>query len=108
MSKPDHTLNSAIQEGYELQKDQTVHELKVWPAYFKALDERTKRFEVRKNDRDFKVGDVLWLREYDWNKDIIADRYTGRYMYLEITYILPGGQFGIEPGHVVMGLSDCE
>jgi len=41
------------------------HELKVWPAYFHPICEDKKRFEVRRDDRGFQKGDVLWLREYN-------------------------------------------
>ena len=41
-----------------------THELKTWPESFGAIFYGYKRFEVRKNDRDYKVGDVLILKEY--------------------------------------------
>lgn len=110
----DHVYQLAVESGYELMSDQTVHELKVWPEFYKALDSRTKEFEVRKNDRNYRVGDVLWLREFDPDKAFIPANidgsfcYTGRYMYREITYILTGGQFGIEPEYVVMNLADVD
>ena len=46
-----------------------VHELKCWSEYFRALSRpeprKRKTLEVRRNDRDYKVGDYLVLREYD-------------------------------------------
>lgn len=50
------------------------HELKSWPAFFAGLVDGTKTAEVRLNDRDFREGDVLVLREYD----LSSDRFTGR------------------------------
>ncbi|WP_331384989.1 DUF3850 domain-containing protein [Bacillus badius] len=41
------------------------HELKIYPQYFKAVVSGKKSFEIRKNDRDFKVGDTLLLHEFD-------------------------------------------
>ena len=78
------------------------HELKVWPEYFHKLQPGEKTFEVRRDDRGFQKGDVLWLREYD-PKQIRG--YTGNATYARIDYILTGGQFGIEPGFVVMALT---
>jgi len=41
-----------------------LHVLKTVQPYFEALWSGEKRFEVRKNDRGFQVGDSLCLREY--------------------------------------------
>lgn len=76
-----------------------VHPLKTWPEYFEVVG-KTKTFEVRINDRNFKVGDVLWLQEYKPE----TKEYTGRDKKFTITYVLEGGQFGIEKGYCVMGL----
>lgn len=77
-----------------------THELKTWPEYYSALRDLTKNFEVRLNDRDFKVGDTLILKEYN----NITNSYTGNKVVRTITYILHGGNFGIESGYCVIGL----
>jgi len=41
------------------------HELKVWPEYFEPVAGGWKRFELRKDDRGFKVGDAVVLKEWD-------------------------------------------
>jgi hypothetical protein len=81
-----------------------THDLKIWPEYFGAVVSGLKPFEVRRNDRQFEVGDHLRLRE--WGPT--AKEYTGRQATARISYVLHGGQFGIEEGVVVMGLSDIE
>ncbi|ANL35319.1 DUF3850 domain-containing protein [Rhizobium phaseoli] len=43
----------------------TEHILKCWPDEFQAIRAGRKPFEYRKNDRDYKVGDTLLLREFD-------------------------------------------
>ncbi len=78
----------------------TIHELKTWRGYYSQVLYDFKTFEVRKNDRDFKEGDWLKLREWD-NQ---LGEYTGQFLYRRIGYILHGGQFGIEKGYVVMQL----
>ena len=77
----------------------TIHCLKVTPEFFPALACGDKTFEARLNDRDFKVGDVLVLQEWD-------QVYTREAVTKVVTYILHGGRFGIQEGHVVMGLKD--
>lgn len=42
-----------------------IHELKITEPYFSDVAFGSKNFEIRKNDRDFKVGDILILRKWD-------------------------------------------
>lgn len=62
----------------------TTHELKIWPEYYEAVVSGIKTFEIRRNDRGFKVGDTLHLRE--WNPE--TRHYTGRTVSVKVTYIL--------------------
>ena len=78
------------------------HELKVNPAYYIPLACGFKTFEVRVDDRGFKVGDYLWLREHD---AVSGSGYSGRDLVKEVTYILKGGEVAsLEPGVVVMAI----
>jgi Domain of unknown function (DUF3850) len=63
-----------------------LHDLKSWPDYFSAVADGRKTFEVRKDDRDFIVGDYLRLREWDPQ----TKAYTGREVERKITYIFSG------------------
>jgi hypothetical protein len=78
----------------------TTHDLKTWPEFFQAIGNKSKTFEVRKDDRGFKTGDQLKL----WEWDPETKEYTGRYMIALVNYVLDGGRFGIEPDHVVMSI----
>lgn len=84
----------------------TVHELKCRPPYFEEVLSGRKPFEIRLNDRMFRIGDILWLREWaaDWRG--LNDSYTGRECRREITYITDYEQ---RANFVVLGLkaSDC-
>lgn len=60
------------------------HDLKTYPIYFKPVVDGRKKFEYRYNDRGFKVGDLLQLRE--WCPERRA--YTGKLIVKKITYIL--------------------
>ena len=79
-----------------------THDLKCWPEYFAAVRDGFKPFEVRKADRDFRVGDTLRLWEFDPALNI----HTGAFFHRRVTYALPGGAFGVEVGHVVLGLAN--
>ena len=58
--------------------------LKILPQYFEEVIKGNKRAELRLNDRDFKVGDIYELEEYD------GKTYTGRSVTVRITHILEG------------------
>ena len=61
-----------------------IHELKILPAYFTAVVDMTKPFEVRReDDKIFIVGDELLLKEYD------GKNYTGSICHRIVTYRLP-------------------
>ena len=84
-----------------------LHELKTWPTYFQAVKDGRKRFEVRKDDRGFEVGDDLLLKEFvpaDYYDPGDKEGYTGEILHRKVSYILKGGEYGIEKGHVVLGL----
>ena len=76
-----------------------IHDLKTIPEYYEAVRIGKKNFEVRKNDRDYKVGDALSLQEYD----PVEKRYTGRSIGFTVIYILDNPEF-VKEGYVIMGL----
>ncbi|MDK8182095.1 ASCH/PUA domain-containing protein [Paenibacillus sp. UMB4589-SE434] len=76
------------------------HELKILPEYFQAVWDRTKTFEIRKNDRSFSVGDTLVLKEWT-----ASEGYTGSAIVLNVTYLFDDLAF-LKEGYVILGLSD--
>lgn len=75
------------------------HDLKIAPAYFDAVADGSKPFEVRFNDRNYKVGDTLLLREYVEEQG----HYTGRTLDRLVTYVLDNKNFCKED-LVILGL----
>lgn len=61
-----------------------VHELKTWPEFYQAIEDGSKAFELRRYDRDFKIGDTLVLKEYDPDNDT----YSGRQTSVFVTFII--------------------
>lgn len=78
-----------------------THTLKTWPEYYKLIVQGDKNWELRKNDRDFQVGDTLILQEYN----PITKTYSGSDTHKVITFILDG-IFGLKKGHVIMSIKD--
>ena len=71
-----------------------IHALKTLPEFFKALAAGVKSFEIRKNDRDFQVGDSIVLKEWDNIK------YSGREIQAIIKYMLDDAFIGLAEGYV--------
>jgi hypothetical protein len=75
-----------------------IHKLKLHKDLFNDTCSGIKRFEIRKDDRGFQVGDVLILEV--WDED--ANKYTGDWVKVFVTYILRDTQYGMSPDHVIM------
>lgn len=76
-----------------------IHELKILPKYFNEVRNLNKQFELRKDDRDYRVGDWILLREYE------NGQYTGREAgCFRISYILRDcTQYGLMDGYCILG-----
>ena len=81
-------------------KNVVKHELKTLREYFIAVGSGDKTFEVRKNDRDYKIGDILILQEYN------NMAYTGTTIDCVITYILTDHSGYVLPGYVIMSIKE--
>lgn len=77
-----------------------IHELKLYLDFFEEVISGEKSFEIRKNDRQFRVGDMLALNEYDGN------RYTGRSCLVYVDYIMNSPEY-VKEGMVVMSIKPC-
>lgn len=84
-----------------LPTEQVTHEVKILPKYFEQVQSGAKTFEYRKDDRGYKVGDIIKLREYQPE----SDTYTGNSLEAEITYILKGGELNIPTGYAIMSIN---
>ncbi len=91
------------------------HKLKTWPEPFQAVIAGAKRFEVRRDDRGFAVGDTLRLEEYVpsppsdvsvllGSPSTPTGAYTGRAAVFLVTYMIEGTRWGLEDGFVAMSL----
>lgn len=72
-----------------------IHDLKILPVHFQAVERGEKRAELRKWDRSFDTGDTLRLRE--WTE---ADGYTGRQIDVRVVHICNVHEYA--PGYVML------
>lgn len=86
------------------------HELKTDPAVFAAVAAGAKTHEIRFNDRDFQIGDVLHLREtLATGEEMRAGaplEYTGRHALREVSHIQAG--YGLIDGWVILSFKQGE
>lgn len=78
-----------------------IHELKTSTGFFGDVLSGKKKFEVRKNDRDFRPGDLLALNEIE------DGRYTGRSLVVGVDYLLDNLDY-VKEGFVILGIRACE
>lgn len=74
-----------------------VHEIKIVASYYDDVTSGRKRFELRKNDRGYKVGDTLKMLEFEGGK------HTGRIIDADIIYMLED-YTGLEDGYCILGI----
>lgn len=75
-----------------------LHQLKILPQYFEAVLSGNKTFEIRKNDRNFQVGDQIELNEYT-----AENGYTGKSTKCDISYVMTDTEF-VKEGFAVLGI----
>lgn len=80
-----------------------VHNLKTERALFKDMKSGIKQFDVRKNDRNFEVGDTLILEEFDPD----TKTYKPGWIPKLVIYKLDDPRF-VKEGFVILGLKDIK
>lgn len=80
-----------------------THQVKCWPPFFADIVVGRKRFDVRRADRPYALGDYLQLHEWEPTEH----RLTGKVVTRRITYLQSGGMHGVDPEYCVLGLSDA-
>jgi hypothetical protein len=87
-----------------------LHKLKLETKYYQDVISGKKTFEIRKNDRNFQIGDYVEFTEVVYANDpleIETGRVSDQYM---ITYIFDGGQgvqFGLSNGFCVLQIKEA-
>lgn len=74
-------------------------EKKILPRFYKGVASQKKTFELRKDEDNIQVGDILHLREWD------GEKYTGHQCKREVTYILRNcSEYGLMDGYCIIGM----
>lgn len=100
-----------------------IHAVKCLPEYFAPLNRGEKRFEARKSDRPYAVGDYLAVNEFaPFDYEFTSEKenirftnknhndgsgwYSDRFIVFKIIYILDSPDF-CKDGTVILGLKKC-
>ena len=71
---------------------------KILPCYYDAVVSGSKTFELRKDEDDIQVGDIIVLQEWDGSK------YTGRIVNMLVKYVLRNvPEYGLLRGYCIIG-----
>lgn len=79
-------------------REPITHDLKIYPELFSAVCTGVKRAELRKNDRDYRVGDTLHLMETPRG----SCHQTGEFINVKITDITDVDEW--MPGYVLLSI----
>jgi len=88
----DNILSNSQENG------QSVHQIRLGASFYEDVCSGKKSFELRKNDRGYKEGDILEMMEFADGKN------TGRTVRVLVTYILEDFA-GLEEGYCIMATS---
>lgn len=78
-----------------------IHNIKIQQCFLVHILEGRKTFEVRKNDRDYQVGDIIsFLPIQDEDYNAYKTKPIPEY---RITYVT---NFGCQDGYVVFGIEE--
>lgn len=70
---------------------------KILPAYFQDVKTRKKNFEIRLDEDNVEVGDLLILEEWDGND------YTGSTLVERVKYVLRNvPEYGLMEGYCII------
>lgn len=88
-----------------------LHELKILHKYLIDVSLGRKTFELRKNDRDYQVGDLIRfidIREDDTSKFRI-EPYVDENQLYRITYVLKDVEkYGLDKDYCILAIKKLE
>lgn len=104
------TYNSYIPDMLDIsehvnkqRKFAVIIEKKIFTTYFNDILYNNKNFELRKNDCDYKVNDIIKLKEYN------DQQITGNYVIVRITYVLKNvPEYGLDKDYCIFGFKILE
>lgn len=83
------------------------HALKIDIGFYTQVKNGLRQFELRFNDRNYQVGDILWLKPVE--PDTKTPCVGFPWLEVEVITIITHEQcISLKPGHVCMGFLGCK
>lgn len=80
-----------------------LHILKIETCYFNDILSKRKTFEIRKNDRDYQLGDLIHFVHYN------GDEFINSTEVFKITYILKDvSEYGLDKDYCILGIKELK
>lgn len=82
-----------------------LHELKIKHEYLVEVTMGRKTFELRKNDRDYQVGDLIRFIDIKQDSKGGCDIYIDKDTLYKITYVLKDvPEYGLDKDYCILGI----
>ncbi len=78
-----------------------LREIRIQSVYFKEILKGNLTFLVRCDNKNYKVGDVIRLKESEINK------FTGKSTLRRVSFVSKRNEFALEPSFTVLSLGLC-
>ena len=86
-----------------------LHELKIKHEYLVEVARGVKTFELRKNDRDYQVGDLIRFIDIKQDSKGDCDIYIDEDDLYKITYVLKDvPQYGLDKDYCILAMKKLE
>ena len=86
-----------------------LHELKIKHKYLIDIESGIKTFEIRKNDRDYQVGDLVHfidVQDFELNLYKLLVLYNANALY-RIVYVLKDiPEYGLDKDYCIFGIKE--
>ncbi len=90
-----------------------IHILKTWSPWFEATRDGKKPWELRLDDRNYRVGDFLVLRQFtpEWGDgepgsgEHPPGRWGNEYVVMRVEWVIAEGF--VPPGYVMLTITDA-
>ena len=95
-------LRKHLEESIKQNTSKLPHFLKCDPEWFWLVATGKKFCELRKDDRNYELGDILIVSEYYRNGT--EPYYTGSVFACRVSWMIKNGEF-LKEGHSLLGIS---